>query len=488
MPARKKRTILFVTANPVNREPVNTDEEQREIEAALIAANQGKLYQFKPVTAARIGDLRRAIVRSRPVIIHFSGHGEEGGIYLEDARRQAKQVTAEALRDFLSEFSSVECIVLNACYTDEQAAIIAGQVQYVVGMRAEIGADAALSFATAFYEMLGSGEQYERAFSVAEKSLGMEGFLDVAKPILRLRPTGAAISLPSTSPGAELPSQPPAQPTPLPLPVPVPSPVPLPAAVPLPTPTSLLNLRELDWVVIPGTDSFMMGSDRARDPLARDVEMPLSAIEIPTFAITKYPITNSQYEQFVMASGYRPPEHFKNGRVVPGSENLPVVNVSWRDAISYCRWRSRATSEKVWLPSEAQWEKAARGGDGRIWPWGNAVPTADHCNFGNHVGDITPVSLYPLGASPYGVMDMAGNAREWTNTRWGTDPLEVQYTNPYNPADGRENRDPAPNMCRVLRGGAYGVTAGDVRCAARAAAPIDLGVAYGGFRVVKASD
>ncbi len=95
----------------------------------------------------------------------------------------------------------------------------------------------------------------------------------------------------------------------------------------------------------------------------------------------------------------------------------PVTQVSWDDAVAYCEWLSRTTGRSYRLPTRAEWEKAARGSDGRSYPWGNWPPNNQLCNFDHNVDDTTPVGRYPNGVSPYGCWDMAGNVWEWTGDK-----------------------------------------------------------------------
>jgi formylglycine-generating enzyme required for sulfatase activity len=152
-----------------------------------------------------------------------------------------------------------------------------------------------------------------------------------------------------------------------------------------------------------------------------------------------------------------------------------VAYVSWDDAQAYCRWLGERSGLRVMLPSEAGWEKAARGTDARLFPWGNEPPDDSHCNFNNNVRGTTSVGQYsPRGDSPYGCADMAGNVWEWTRSEF------KPY--PYDPADGREDLQPAAH--RVLRGGAFNFDEGSMRCAYRFNLSPDLRLDYLGFRIV----
>lgn len=139
-------------------------------------------------------------------------------------------------------------------------------------------------------------------------------------------------------------------------------------------------------------------------------------------SIGKTPVTNAQYAAFVEATKRKVPKHWKRllrqDRIPSGKENHPVVNVSWYDAVAFCRWLSQETGQPFRLPTEAEWEKAARGADGRIYPWGDEQLTNELCYLGS---GTTPVGRYsPQGDSPYGCADMAGNVWEWTQSRTWT--------------------------------------------------------------------
>jgi formylglycine-generating enzyme required for sulfatase activity len=163
-----------------------------------------------------------------------------------------------------------------------------------------------------------------------------------------------------------------------------------------------------DWetlssmVIIPA-GPFIMGTDKA---VADDQDKPAHVVKLPAFAIDKYITTNAQYARFVAATRHRPPLDWKNGRMTPHTEMLPVTMVTWYDAKAYCAWDHKR------LPTEAEFEKAGRGTDERRWPWGNLMDYKKMNTYYN-VGSATNVLKYSDGVSPYGVYDMAGNVSEW---------------------------------------------------------------------------
>jgi len=223
-----------------------------------------------------------------------------------------------------------------------------------------------------------------------------------------------------------------------------------------------------EWVTIPA-GKFLMGC-QSRDPNqpnydkeAVDYESPVHVVHLEEFSIARYPVTVAQYRRFVDSDGYQDERWWNEGGFAEFCEPLfweqqleyplrPVVGVCWYEAAAYCVWAG------VRLPTEAQWERAARGTDGRKYPWGNERPDSSRLNYGNSgVGHPTPVGIYPLGATPDGICDMAGNVWEWCADWSGPYPAE-EVTNP-------RGLDRA--VGRVNRGGCWDFYAGSCRVASR---------------------
>ena len=201
---------------------------------------------------------------------------------------------------------------------------------------------------------------------------------------------------------------------------------------------------EPKMILIPAGE-FLMGSDLSVDKDTLLDEQPQHTVYLPDYYIAKIPVTNAHYAAFVQATGHRQPQHWKGEKPPRGKEDHPVEWVSWHDAIAYCKWLAETTRKPYRLPSEAEWEKGARGSDGRIYPWGNRWFWKGRNTSGGEGGGTVPVGAYPQGASPYGLLHMAGNVWEWCSS------LIRDY--PYNSDDGREDLE--ADEVRALRGSAY---------------------------------
>jgi len=164
------------------------------------------------------------------------------------------------------------------------------------------------------------------------------------------------------------------------------------------------RVRTAGMVNIPG-GPFIIGYDNRHPD-----EKPAHTISLPAFQIDTYEVTNGQYKLFVDATNRRLPDDWENGTYPPGKRSHPVVFVTWNDAHDFCVWAGKR------LPTEEEWEKAARGTDGRLYPWGNEFdPRKANMPQSHSVGTM-PVGSFPQGRSPYGVYDMAGNVWEWTDS------------------------------------------------------------------------
>ncbi len=241
---------------------------------------------------------------------------------------------------------------------------------------------------------------------------------------------------------------------------------------------------EPEWVTIPAGE-FWLGDDNSR----YEDERPSHRVSLPECQIARVPVTNAQYALYVIDAKAKPPEHWRGGQTPKGLENHPVVNVSWHDALAYCNWLGEKIGKPVKLPSEAEWEKAARGAaDQRAYPWGAWQEL--RCNSSElGLGETTPVGLFLNGASPYGLLDMSGNVWEWTRSiaqQWeeGRKKVVQEFKYPYKADDGREDLEAGDLFSRVLRGGSWNVNQDLARCAYRNWNRPDDGFSRLGFRVV----
>ena len=227
------------------------------------------------------------------------------------------------------------------------------------------------------------------------------------------------------------------------------------------------NKRRMIYIEV---GPFTMGGSEDDSP---DNERPAHPIHLSSFYIDAYPVTNQDYREFVNCTGYKVPIHWQRGTYPTGLARHPVVNVSWHDAKAYTEWIG------VRMPTEAEWEKAARGTDERLYPWGSRF-VDDRCNAINVVGATLPVDEFPMGRSPYGLWDLSGNVYEWCEDYY--DEAYYKYssaTNPKGPEGGQE---------RSIRGGFFGETRPNVRTTHRNSAPESHTRENVGFRLAMAAD
>ncbi len=219
-----------------------------------------------------------------------------------------------------------------------------------------------------------------------------------------------------------------------------------------------------EMITIPA-GPFIMGNDNGAE-----IERPQHVVTLPSFRIGRYPVTNRQYLRFLRDGGYNEPRWWlpegwawvRQMKIdspalwrhpLYARPEQPVVGVSWYEAAAYARWWSERTGRRFRLPTEAQWERAARGTEGRAWPWGDRFEPG-RCNTAEAKnGQPTAANAFTNGRTPEGVYDLAGNVWEWCRTRWGRTLQTLEYPYPYNPADGRDDEE--DRYVRIIRGGSW---------------------------------
>ena len=209
--------------------------------------------------------------------------------------------------------------------------------------------------------------------------------------------------------------------------------------------TRLSPTDDMPQVFVPA-GKFQMGGF---DIHTEDDELPAHEVTLDAFWLDQYEVTNGMYALCVQAGACNPPQkpysnlrhdYFGNAEF----KDYPVITVTWTDAQTYCAWAGRR------LPTEAEWERAARGDDLRTYPWGEEPPSALYANFNNSMRDTSRVGAYPLGASPFGALDMAGNVAEWVHDLYRTDYYQTSPSaNPLGPESAKRL------ILRVIRGGSY---------------------------------
>jgi formylglycine-generating enzyme required for sulfatase activity len=250
----------------------------------------------------------------------------------------------------------------------------------------------------------------------------------------------------------------------------------------------------LEWIEIPA-GWFKMGDD-----IGLPYEKPVHNVYLDAYYISEYEVTHEQYIFFLnevgvnsngsyqgkelvdindsdCAIGYKDGEFYFKGSPVADTKNTPLIEVTWYGGKEFCDWLSQETGEDIHLPTEAQWEKAARGTDQRRYPWGNSSPNNNLANYGNNVGKTMPVGSYPAGKSPYGVYDMAGNVSEWCQDWF--DGNYYEYSPSHNP------QGPSSGTYRLQRGGHWGTDAYNIRSTRRLSSVPFTSYGNLGFRPAK---
>jgi formylglycine-generating enzyme required for sulfatase activity len=423
--------ILGMVANPYDLPELDVALEKERLLRALAGAQQrGAAIEITWLAGQTVNDLQRALrsaEREPYHIFHFVGHGsfdaqrDEGVLWLADAQGRARALTAAQLARLLGDHRALRLVVLNACegargsaldvFSSTAATLVRRGIPAVLAMQYEISDTAALLLAEWFYESVAEGLAVDTAVAEARKAINLDNdrSLEWGTPVLFMRaqdgrifdvrpmpggqsaPTPAEPKQPDKAPPASA-AAPKVAPQPRrPAPQPRPALAAPPSGIAIPHIVKGAAPLKMDWCWIPG-GPFKMGGEQ------NDREKPIHEVHVDGFWLARYPLTNAQYRLFVEAGGYNQqqwwteagwqarqkekwtePRWWQDGKW--NGAQQPVVGVSWYEALAFCAWAARATGEQIRLPAEAEWEKGARGTDGRTFPWGEAEPDAKLCNF-----------------------------------------------------------------------------------------------------------
>jgi formylglycine-generating enzyme required for sulfatase activity len=463
-------TLLALIANPGGEvELLNVEQEWTNLQQALVHAQASGRIHLERLPSPTLAALQDRL-RTGPVhMLHFIGHGyfdadaNEGGLVLE-GEDGGLLVTAPRLATILHDHDPLRLIFLNACEgarggrTDPFGGVAQKLVQQgipaVLAMQFEVSDGAAVTLSREFYEAIADGLPVDAAVAEARKAVYSTGNdREWGTPVLFSRSPDNRLFTPVDRPD--------------------------------PQADFIRRPFEPETVLIPAGPFYMGADPGAAIP---GNETPRHTVTLPAYHMGKTPVTNAQYAEFLkrVKSQEEPRRAGWFLRQPPlDQRDHPVVGISWRDAVAYCRWLSAETGRNYRLPTEAEWEKASRGIDGRIYPWGD-VWIEGRCTAGSD--GTTRVDAHPDGVSPFGCLDTLGNVEEWTLTVWGEDPDGSKFGYPYQLDDGRDDPDAdtyRPGLSRVVRGGSYREDPANLRCARRAASPPDSKLRWRGFRVAR---
>jgi len=466
-------TLLAVISSPSDVPPLAVEQEWQRLQNALVTLQAGRQIAPERLETATLPALQARLRRGPVHLLHFIGHGffdpqsNSGGLVFENLAGQAEIVPAETLGMLLHDHTPLRLAFLNACEgarggrSDPFAGVAQRLVQQgvpaVLAMQFPVSDAAAIALSQEFYRALADGYPADAALSEARKAIASLGNdREWGTPVLFSRSDdNRLIELPQGDFRPAIETKP----------------------------------FEPETVLIPA-GPFLMGS--APGDGAPDHETPQHEVTLPDYRIGKYPVTNRQYAEFIRQTHLlAAPELGWEGQK-PRADKLdhPVTGVTWYEALAYCQWLSEPeqTGRRYTLPNEAEWEKAARGVDGRLYPWGNTWAEG-RCHQGQP--EPAPVSAYPA-QSPYGCHDMVGNVRHWTRSLWGDKrkQLDPAYAYPW-ANDSRNDLQASSIVRRIYRGGAAADDIDDQRCAARhGSAPDNRGLPgrRHGFRLVMKLD
>lgn len=466
--------VLVAIANPQGLDqyklaPVDAADEFAGLAAATAALN----VELVPIDGTCTLSAIEQGLRQGAHVLHFVGHGvyseRSGGavLFLANEENQVRRVEGAQFVEMLKrvmgdggQSGQLRMVYLSSCQTATRSPadafrglapqIVAAGVPAVLAMQDLVPIVTAKAFSQAFYRQLLQHGLVDLAANEARSAILTADLPGAAIPTLFMRLREGLLFDLSMSRAA----------------------------------LADLLPYEPETVLIPA-GPFPMGRDPGPD--VPPDETPRHEVHLPAFRISKYPITNRQYAEFVK----REPQidvPKKTGWFMrePPADALdhPVAGVSWHEAVAYCTWLSAQSGRSYRLPTEAEWEKAAAGADGLLYPWGDTWQDGQ-CHVGGD--EAAPVDAYPGGGSPYGCMDMLGNVQEWTSSLWGSDRQTADFMYPYDPDDGREEMDAEQHMHRVYRihrGGSYRDDVSELRCSARGCSGPDSKIRWRGFRVV----
>ncbi|MEM7132541.1 MAG: SUMF1/EgtB/PvdO family nonheme iron enzyme [Chloroflexota bacterium] len=458
--------VAVMLSNPSDVTQLNVEQEWKQLKDAVLELEARGLLSMQRIPAASLSALQQHLRTEETHIFHYIGHGlfdtakNEGGLILEDGQGKADIVSAEKLATILHDHDPLRMIFLNACEgaragkEDSSAGVAQTLVQQgipaVLAMQFEVSDKAAIAMAYEFYKSTTDGLPADTAVAEARKAIfAQDNEMEWGTPVLFTRsPDNQILLFPQGDAQSVIEIQP----------------------------------WEPETILIQG-GPFVMGQD------GEDVtieETPRHEITLSDFRMGKTPVTNAQYAEFLKHNKEQPePARADWFLRKPPQDKLehPVIGVTWHDAQSYCAWLTKETGRLYRLPTEAEWEKAARGPQGLVYPWGEAWVDG-HC----HIDEdgTAPINSYPLGASPYGCTDMLGNVEEWTSTLWG-ESRENSFPYPYVDNDGREDLEADQHWSRVYRvhrGGCFKDEPNEVRCTLRSGASETSKLSKRGFRVV----